>query len=227
MYRGELTGSDAIDIVIRELDFQSKTKGDGFLYEFDNRIASKHLTKDEQLNILRTLEDKGLIELQAEGASRGAVEGLGEENEHWVDLYIIKSVKVAIPGNATDNRLNDNSHSVRLGFRDGSLTLSIDGGEYKTIAIMTDDKKPFLVLDAVFKNSIGFRVPSADILGSKENLKQILTKSKYDYLMPFFEQEAFPYKIARVEELKMTKNELKNLLSKLNEKYRKNFTSYL
>jgi hypothetical protein len=228
MNRGELSGDSAIDIVLRELDYQVKTKGNGFSYNFNGTIASKYLPRPEQENILRTLNNNGLIELRIESAQNSAIELLGEDEPHWIDLYIVESV--SDESHTKTNAENATSHIylARLSSREGNLLLSIDGGEYSIIGRQNDGQKSFQLINALFAKPPGVVIPSADIFNERLNLKQIITKNKLSYILPFLNENVFPYSIARKDEdIKLSSSDLKSLLSKLTEKYRNNFTAYL
>ena len=94
MNRGELSGDDAINLIFRELDYQRKVKGsDEFTYDFTNKIAQQYLNRDDQEQILRTLNRQGLIELRIESASND-LESITGDDLHIIDLYF---VDVTIP----------------------------------------------------------------------------------------------------------------------------------
>lgn len=228
MNRGELSGDSAIDIVLRELDYQVKTKGDGFHYDFNGAIASKYLPRTEQENILRTLNEKNLIKLRVLSASSDAVEALGEDEPHWVSLFVIDTVNDISTKSSTIDNLTQDLHLVKLSFRDGNLFLSVDGGDYLTIGKQSDGLSSFRLMNALFAKPPGVIIPSADIFDKKQNLKQIITKNKLDYILPFLDENVLPYSIARRDEdVKISTADLQLLLSKINEKYRNNFKSYL
>ncbi len=228
MNRGELSGDGAIDIVLRELDYQVKTKGDGFHYDFNGAIASKYLPRTEQENILRTLNEKNLIKLRVLSASNNAVETLGEDEPHWVSLFVIDTVNDISTKSSAIDTLTQDFHLVKLSFRDGNLFLSVDGGDYLTIGKQSDGLNSFKLMNALFAKPPGVIIPSADIFDKKQNLKQIITKNKLDYILPFLDENVLPYSIARKDkDVKMSTPDLQSLLSKINEKYRNNFKSYL
>lgn len=228
MNRGELSGDSAIDIVLRELDYQVKTKGDGFHYDFNGAIASKHLPRTEQENILRTLNEKNLIKLRVLSASNDAVEALGEDEPHWVSLFVIDTVNDISTKSSTTYNLTQDFHLVQLSFRDGNLFLSVDGGDYLTIGKQSDGLNSYRLMNALFAKPPGVIIPSADIFNKRQNLRQIITKNRLDYILPFLDENVLPYSIARKDsDVQLTAADLKLLLSKLNEKYRNNFKSYL
>lgn len=228
MNRGELSGDSAVDIVLRELDYQVKTKGSSFSYNFNGSIASKYLPRSEQENILRTLNNNGLIELRIESAQNSAIEALGEDEPHWIDLYIIESVSDEPEAETNADTATSQIHLVRISFREGNLFLSIDGGKYSIIGRQNDGQKSFQLINALFAKPPGVVIPSADIFNERLNLKQIITKNKLSYILPFLDESVFPYSIARKDEdVRLSASDLKSLLSKLTEKYRINFIAYL
>lgn len=228
MDRGELSGDGAIDIVLRELDYQIKTKGNNFNYDFNGSIASKYLPRSEQENILRTLNKNGVVKLRIESAQNSAVELLGEDEPHWIDLYVIDSVDLSSPAKPLTESTTQHTHLLRLNFRDGNLSLSIDGGKYSLIGKQSDGLKSFKLINALFAKPPGVVIPSADIFDEKLNLKQIITKNKLSYILPFLDENVLPYSISRKDEdVQLSTSDLKILLSKLNEKYRNNFIAYL
>lgn len=225
MDRGELSGDGAIDVVLRELDFQSKTKGIGFNYDFNGRFAKEYLSRTDQEDILRTLNRQGSIKLRVESASNNTLESSSDEDVHWIELFIIDSLNISLNQN-TPNPLSGNT--VGLSFRDGTLSISINSGKYKPIANLTDGLKPFQLFEALFSKPAGVVIPSADIFNGRLNLKQIITKSKLGHILPFLDESALPYSIARKDtNMEFTNSELKEFLTKLNEKYRSNFIEYL
>lgn len=224
MNRGELSGDDAINIVLSELDYQNKTKGVGFNYDFNGRFAKEHLSRADQEDVLQTLNRQGTIELRVESASNNTPESLSDEDSHWVELFIIDELNLS-PKSPLNSK---NGNTVELSFRDGTLSMSIDSGEYKTVANLTDGLKSFQLFEALFSKPAGVVIPSADIFNEKLNLKQIITKNKLSHTLIFLDENALPYSIARKNTaIKLTNSELKDFLTKLNEKYRNNFIEYL
>lgn len=108
MNRGELTGDDAINIVLSELDYQNKTKGVGFNYDFSGRFAKEHLSRTDQEYVLRTLNRQGAIKLRVESASNNTSESLSDEDIHWVELFIIDELNLS-PKSALNSK---NSNTV-------------------------------------------------------------------------------------------------------------------
>lgn len=167
---------------------------------------------------------QGAIKLRVESASNNTSQSLSDEDTHWVELFIIDELNLS-PKSPLNSK---NGNTVELSFRDGTLSISIDSGEYKTVANLTDGLKSFQLFEALFSKPAGVVIPSADIFNEKLNLKQIITKNKLSHTLIFLDGNALPYSIARKNTaIELTDSELKDFLTKLNETYRNNFTEYL
>jgi hypothetical protein len=227
MHGGELSGDEAINLVLHELEYQGKTKGVSFHYDFNGRVASKNLSRLEQEDILRTLNRQSFIKLRIESASNDLRGVPGIDEFHWVGLFIIDELNLPSDDRPKHSK-PEGSSTARLSFRDGTLSLSIDEDEYHTVAKLTDGLRPFQLFEALFSKPIGVTIPSADIFNSRVNLKQVIVKSNLSFTLPFLDESALPYGIGRKSEyINIPPSEVKKLLSKLNEKYRNNFTGYL
>lgn len=229
MNGGEFSGSDAVNLVMRELNYQHTVKGsDNFIYDFNNRRVQQYLNYDEQAQILQTLDRRGVLSLRIERAESGVYDPFTGIEGQTPEIYIVNVE--GIDWSSAESLVNENTqdtHLVRLNFRDGAMSLSVDGGEYKLIAKLYDGAKPYRIFEELFNRSPGVVIPNVDIFpleGAKYNLKQVLTKSKLDYLLPFIDEGVLPKKIARKEDVSMTDKELQGLLSKVNENYRNNFS---
>lgn len=234
---GESRTDVAIARMFDELKYQSEINQSAFFKYASQYVkgVGRYLDTNEQLRVLDLMHKRGDIILKKQQRHNNASSGFslieGEDSELTQSLmttdYIVDVTATKWPLSADDQKPNT-GHIARLNFRDGTVSIAIDDSRYKSIASLSDGHKPFRLLEALFSKPVGVMIPSADIFNSKENLKQIISKSHLDYLLPFLDETAFPYSVSRKEqEIRMTPSELNIFLSKINEKYRNNFAEYL
>lgn len=234
MNGGESRTDISIARMFDELKYQSEIKqSSSFPYTTQYvKGVGRYLDTNEQHNILKLMDARGLIRLYIQQRHNNASSGFalieGEESETTQSLmsteYVVDVSKVTWP-QATNEQV---SHTARLNFRDGTVSIGIDGGEFKIAGSVSGGLGSYRLLEGLFSKSVGVVVPSADIFDKRTNLRQIITKNNLDYVIPFLDETALPYAISRSkQEIELTSDELKTLLSKLTEKYRNNFIEYL
>lgn len=233
---GESRTEIAIAHMLEELKYQSEIN-ESPVFEYAVQYVKgigRYLDASEQSKVLKVMDSRGLIVLSQQKYHNNASSGFslieGEESRLTQSLM---STRCSVDTTNTEwpiapRGVVSNTHLVRLNYRDGVLSLSIDGDDYHNIAKLSDGLKPFKIFEALFSKSTGVVIPSADIFSQRLNLRQIITKSNLGYILPFLDESVFPYNVARKnQELRLPPSELKILLSKLNEKYRNSFADYL
>lgn len=188
MNRGELSGDDAISLIFRELDYQRKVKGsDEFIYDFTNKIARQHINRDDQAQILRTLNRQGLIELRIESASND-LEGVTGDDLHIIDAYLVDVTNTSWPADISASS-DSEQHVARLILKENRLKVEFDNKKIITIRHFHDTLKPsdpHKLLIELFNKRVGYLLRLNDIFPSYKSLTKVLKDAKLGYLLPVF-----------------------------------------
>lgn len=221
MNRGELSGDDAISLIFRELDYQRKVKGSNeFIYDFTNKIARRHLDRDDQEQILRTLNRQGMIELRIESASND-LESITGDDLHIIDLYLVDVTNTSWP---TDISAGSDSEQqvARLILEENHLKVEFDNRKIITIRHFHDTLKPsdpHKLLIELFNKQIGYILRINDIFPNYKSLSKVLKDAKLGYLLPVFFANRSTKELQLLEmPVKINEADYKLLLSKSKEK---------
>lgn len=116
--------------------------------------------------------------------------------------------------------------ACRLRLKDVQLLLKIDGFEEMLIANLHEDRDPHTLFKKLL-NSPDTHFGRLEIFesGSVDNLWQIVSKSNLAYLSPFFERSKDRMLIH--SQVSLEPGQVISIISKINEKYRKNFDTVL
>lgn len=221
MNRGELSGDDAINLIFRELDYQRKVKGSNeFIYDFTNKIAQQYLNRDDQEQILRTLNRQRLIELRIESASND-LEGITGDDPHIIDLYFVDVTNTSWPADASANS-NSEQHVARLILEENHLKVELDNKKIITIRHFHDTLKPsdpHKLLIELFNKRLGYILRLNDIFPNYKSLTKVLKDAKLGYLLPVFFVNRSTKELQLLEmPVKINEADYKLLLSKSKEK---------
>lgn len=234
MNGGESRTDIAIARMLDELKYQSEVKqASVFTYATQYvKGIGRYLDSTEQYDILKLMNSRDIINLTTRKrhnqASSGFAEIDGEDSDIAQSMmtleYIVDVSKVVWP----EGSVMQHSHTARLDFREGTVSISFDGDDYKAAGKLSDGLGSYRLLEGLFSKPIGVIIPSADIFDKRTNLQQIITKNNLGYILPFLDKTALPYAISRPkQEIELASDEMKKLLTDINEKYRKNFAQYL
>ena len=221
MNRGELSGDDAINLIFRELNYQRKVKGsDEFIYDFTNKIAQQYLNRDDQEQILRTLNRQRLIELRIESASNDLESTTGDDL-HIIDLYLVDVTNTSWP--ADISVISDSEqHVARLILEENHLKVEFDNKKIITIRHFHDALKPsdpHKLLIELFNKRMGYLLRLNDIFPSYKSFTKVLKDAKLGYLLPVFFVNRSTKELQLLEmPVKINEADYKLLLSKSKEK---------
>ena len=177
---GESRTDTAIARMFNELRYQSDIN-QSVIFKYAPQYVKgvgRYLDNAEQLRVLELMHKRGDISLKKQKRHNNASSGFslieGEDSSLTQSLmttdYIVDATSTVWPQVSTDKQTANTGYIARINFRDGTLSMAINGGDYKTIANLHDGRKPFQLLEALFNKPVGVSVPSADIFIKKKIL---------------------------------------------------------
>lgn len=187
------------------------------------------LSYEEQLKLLLKLAEQGAIR----------IEYLPQEDEMLLEVGIpstsfrFEIIEPQFAELATQCRQNENSSSedqiaiaCRLRLKDVQLLLKIGDSEELQIAGLHEGRDPYTLFKKLLNSpDISFGRLEIFESGSVKDLWQVVSKSNLAYLKPFFEYSKDRMLVHN--QIDLEPNQVILIISKINEKYRKNFDDVL
>lgn len=222
--------------VIQDLEYERDSSVDsrGLFYKPKEKQDFLHRTGisigyDDQLRLFLKLAELGAIR----------IEHLPQEDEILLEVGIPSTsfrFEIIEPQFAEltekckqaekSTPVNTESIRCRLRLKDVQLLLKIGDADELQIAALHEDRDPHTLFKKLLNNpSISFSRYEIFENGSVDNLWQLISKSNLAYLSPFFERSRG--KILIHNQIDLDPNQVISIISKINEKYRKNFDDVL
>ena len=220
----------AVYEVVQELMRQLLiNNGNGFDYvPQSSRGVAQYADINEQLKILSALEKHGVIELRS---PRDWAQWSGEADyttyevvatRKKLEKYASKLRKLLQPINESSESSNGRIPCV-LRLHDIELLLKVNGYDEQVIARLHDGRDPHILFTAMSNVSPGTTLQHLEIFpsGKHIDLWQVLARSNLGHLRPFFKWSKG--KITNNWQTELSKAQVIEIISKINEKNRKNF----
>lgn len=232
MSRSELTGESAVDLVLRELKYQSVIQNSSKItYDPRNtKFVQNTLTRDEQLTILRSLRDRNEIGLIIETASSDFSNDFIGAEPHSLSFYLVDVSETDFKKLEATEAEAGYLLTVEFNSMSGVLYLSVNG-EREQLGKLSHGSKAYVILERTFTGGLGVTHTNVDIFGegsTKTNITQILLSNRLKWLSHFLEQSDLPRKITlNRTTIKVDSTHFKEIIMQINAKYRSKFQKYL
>lgn len=207
----------------------------------DGKISPFIIDYDIQEKLLERMNNDGIIKI----AKRKQVlsptlswvdEPLANRFSHTV--YILDTSETTFPKNPHPNkapkRSEQKTYNIGISFEDidNGLYLSINNNAFHKIRRLSAESEPYYVLRALFFQPTKPQFSKYDIFpkgnAERRNLAQIISKANLDFLVDYGFITVDKNNIKRIKNaVTVSDTELKTILSKINENYRKQFSQYL
>lgn len=222
--------------VIKDLEYErdSSITDQGLFYKPKERHtfmqrSGVDLGYDQQLKLFLKLAELGVIEIEHLPQRDEMLEGVGIPSTSF-RFEIIEPQFTQLSEDYSKLEAKFPSSSVlticRLRLKDVQLLLKIGECDEMQIASLHEDRDPHTLFKKLL-NSPDTSFGRLEIFenGSVEHLWQIVSKSHLAYLSPFFERSKDRMLIHA--QVGLDSDQIISLISKINEKYRKNFDAIL
>lgn len=233
-----MNGSLARDLlaVIKDLEYErdSSAIDQGLFYKPKDRHAFMQrggvdLGYDQQLKLFLKLAELGVIEIEHLPQKDEMLEEVGIPSTSF-RFEIIEPQFTQLSEDYSKLEAKSPSSSglttCRLRLKDVQLLLKIGGCDEMQIVSLHEDRVPHRLFKKLLNNpDTHFRRLEIFEGGSVENLWQVVSKSNLAYLSPFFERRKDGLLIH--SQVDLGSGQIISIISKINEKYRKNFDAIL
>lgn len=220
----------AVYEVIQELFVQqsiSHKKPFDYSPQFRGNVA-EYADPSEQIDILYLLQDKNILKLRSVERGDPPLPYLQVTTSPKSLHDFMKQLEAgAVIDKNSDVKSGERIEcSIRLD--DLNIMLKIGDFSEKSVGRLHEGRAPHALMVALQHAPKGAVLHHARIFesASYKNLWQIMTKSSYGYLSPFFIRPSAG-EIGLKENVRLSRKELANLVSKINEIYRNNFVDTL
>lgn len=237
MDRGKSSLEKDIILMLNDIKyFRELNNSDIFEYTVgDGKINPLVIDYDIQHKLLKRMNDNGIIKIIEEKQELSPVlswvdEPLADQFRHTV--YVLDTSNTTFTKNT--QLAKKKTHTMGISFEDinNALCMSIDDKGFHKIRGLNVGSEPYRILRALFFQPPKLQLSKYDIFpngtAERRNLSQIISKAKLKFLVDYGFIKVDKGNIRYINNVvSISERELKKFLSKINEKYRKNFTLYL
>lgn len=196
---------------------------DGSQYSYSWFELDKKISKSDQVTMLMQLSKKKLIAFKHEKIDHDGL--LLDSYMLTANLSALKAYEDEVASKLGQLKSSDENemHVSSLRLDDIYLKLRIDSNEY-TIGRLQEDLKPHKIFVLLSNRTPGLKVNRNEVGSSSTKLWQIIEKSRFGYLKPFFKTYS-DGGISYKPHVELSNKEIQRIYPQISAKYRKSINS--